>query len=75
MENITFEPGLAFARRLDAQDDLAAFREAFVSAEPDLIYLDGNSLGRLPRQTVERVRAAVEKEWGRDLIRGWNSGW
>ena len=75
MENMTFEPGLAFARRLDAQDDLAAFREAFVSAEPDLIYLDGNSLGRLPRQTVERVRAAVEKEWGRDLIRGWNSGW
>jgi kynureninase len=75
VENMTFEPGLAFARRLDAQDDLASFREAFVFAEPDLIYVDGNSLGRLPRRTVERVGAAVEKEWGRDLIRGWNAGW
>jgi len=75
VENIIFERGLAFARRLDAQDDLAAFREAFVFAEPDLIYLDGNSLGRLPRRTVNRVRAVVETEWGRDLIRGWNAGW
>jgi len=72
---MTFEPGLAFARRLDAEDDLAAFREAFVIADPDLIYMDGNSLGRLPRRTVERVQMAVEAEWGRDLIRGWNGGW
>jgi len=40
-----------------------------------MIYMDGNSLGRLPRATVERVDAAVEQEWGRDLIRGWNHGW
>lgn len=70
-----FEAGLEFASQLDAQDELAPFREAFVPAEPDLIYLDGNSLGCLPRRTVERVRAAVEKEWGGDLIRGWNAGW
>ncbi len=70
-----FEPGVEFARQLDAQDELAPFREAFVPAEPDLIYLDGNSLGCLPRRTVERVRVAVEKEWGGDLIRGWNAGW
>lgn len=70
-----FEAGLEFASQLDAQDELAPFREAFVPAEPDLIYLDGNSLGRLPRRTVERVRVAVEKEWGEDLIRGWNAGW
>lgn len=75
MENMTFEPGLAFARRLDAQDDLASFRGAFIFAEPDLIYVDGNSLGRLPQRTVERVRTAVETEWGRDLIRGWNASW
>jgi len=65
----------AFARQLDAQDELASFREAFVIADPDLIYLDGNSLGRLPRRTVERLRVAVEEEWGRDLIRGWNADW
>jgi kynureninase len=74
-KQLSFEPTLAFPRRLDTEDDLAPFRKAFVFAEPDLIYLDGNSLGRLPRRTVERMRAAVEAEWGRDLIRGWNTGW
>jgi kynureninase len=75
VEELGFEPGLAFAGRLDAEDDLASFREAFVIADPDLIYVDGNSLGRLPRRTVERMRTAVEVEWGHDLIRGWNAGW
>ncbi len=73
--DLNFEPTLAFARRLDAEDDLASFRKAFVFAEPDSVYLDGNSLGRLPRRTLERVRTAVEVEWGRDLIRSWNAGW
>lgn len=71
----SYEPGPEFARWLDAGDELARFREAFVLAEPDLIYLDGNSLGRLPRQTAERLGTAVAEEWGRDLIRGWNAGW
>jgi len=75
MEDMTFEPGLAFARWLDAQDELAYFRQQFVFAEPALIYLDGNSLGRLPRRTVERMRQVLNVEWGRDLVRGWNSGW
>ncbi|MBU1880120.1 MAG: kynureninase, partial [Chloroflexi bacterium] len=70
-----FEPGPAFASQLDAQDELASFREAFVAAEPDLIYLDGNSLGRLPRQTMERLQAAVADEWGRELVRAWNTTW
>jgi kynureninase len=75
MGQLDFEPGLEFARRMDEEDELASFREEFVFSEPDLIYLDGNSLGRLPRRTVDRMRTGVEGEWGRDLIRGWNAGW
>jgi kynureninase len=75
MDAFNFEPGISFARQLDAADELAAYREAFVFAEPDLIYLDGNSLGRLTPKSAERVREVVEQEWGRDLIRGWNKGW
>jgi kynureninase len=73
--DVPFEPSLAFAQRLDAEDELARFRNAFVFGEPNLIYMDGNSLGRLPRHTADRVRHAVEAEWGHDLIRGWNAGW
>lgn len=62
---------LARAQALDAADPLARYRERFVIADPDTIYLDGNSLGRLPVATRERLRAAVEQEWGTELIRGW----
>ena len=75
MSAFNFEPGESFARQLDAADDLASYREAFVFAEPDMIYLDGNSLGRLPCHTAARMQEVVEQEWGRDLIRGWNAGW
>jgi kynureninase len=75
MDQTTFKPGADFARRLDEQDELARFRAAFVSADADLIYLDGNSLGRLPAITAKRVQATVEQEWGQGLIRTWNSGW
>jgi kynureninase len=57
---------------LDAADPLAAFRERFVFNDPGLVYLDGNSLGRLPRATVERLAAVVGEEWGGELIRGWD---
>jgi kynureninase len=60
---------------MDAVDPLARFQDAFVSAEPDMVYLDGNSLGRLPVRTVARLRKVAEVEWGRDLIRSWNEGW
>jgi kynureninase len=70
-----FDPTRAYAQALDAQDVLASFRQEFVIAEPDLIYLDGNSLGRLPKQTSERVNQVVTQEWGRGLIRGWNDNW
>ena len=65
---------LNYAQQLDAQDDLASYRAAFVHSH-DLIYMDGNSLGRLPRATVDRMSVAVEQEWGHDLIRGWHHGW
>lgn len=64
-----------FAVQLDQQDSLASYREQFVVKEPDLIYLDGNSLGRLPKDVIERMHKTVEEEWGTDLIRGWNKGW
>jgi kynureninase len=60
----------AYAETLDAADPLAAFRDRFV-LDPTVIYLDGNSLGRLPASTAERLRRAVEEEWGAGLIRSW----
>jgi kynureninase len=67
--------GLAEAHRLDAADPLARFRREFVVADARLLYLDGNSLGRLPRRAVPRLRRAVEHEWGGRLVRGWGEGW
>jgi kynureninase len=65
----------AYAAELDAADELAHFRAAFVNDEPDLIYLDGNSLGRLPLAAAARAGELVRQEWGGRLIRGWNEGW
>jgi kynureninase len=72
---MSFNPSRNFALELDSRDRLASYRDAFVIPDPDLIYLDGNSLGRLPKVAIERTRQIVEEEWGRDLIRGWNKGW
>jgi kynureninase len=70
-----FSPSLDFAQGLDSHDPLASFRDQFVITDPDLIYLDGNSLGMMPKVAQERDRQIVEEQWGRDLIRGWNKGW
>jgi len=72
---MNFSPSLDFAKQRDGEDPLASYREQFVAEDPDLIYLDGNSLGRLPTSVVARMKKAVEEEWGADLIRGWNKGW
>ncbi|MFF3324043.1 kynureninase [Streptomyces sp. NPDC002889] len=64
----------AAAEELDAADPLAEFRERFVIADPELIYLDGNSLGRLPAATPDRLREVVEESWGGGLVRSWQ-GW
>ncbi len=66
---------LQYALSLDQHDDLSHYRSQFVIDDPDLIYLDGNSLGRLPRRSIERVSQVVEHEWGKRLIRGWGEGW
>jgi kynureninase len=61
----------AHAEALDAADPLAPFRDRFHFADPELLYLDGNSLGRLPHATRDRI-AALTETWGDRLIGGWD---
>lgn len=62
-------------RGMDAADPLRTCRERFVIPE-GLIYLDGNSLGALPKAAIARKREVIEREWGASLIRSWNDhGW
>jgi len=72
---MNFSLSREYAQELDKQDLLSSYREQFVVNDPDLIYLDGNSLGRLPKAVIKRMQKAMEEEWGTDLIRGWNKGW
>src|SRR3954447_21396672 len=60
------------AAALDAADPLAPLREKFICDDPELIYLDGNSLGRLPKAAAERIARVVREEWGTGLIRSWS---
>ena len=63
------------AAEFDAADPLAVYRDKFTLPE-GVIYLDGNSLGALPKATPAAVARVVEQEWGEGLIRSWNSaGW
>src|SRR3984893_4083556 len=60
---------------LDRLAPLVVLRDQFKLAE-GLVYLDGNSLGAMPRVTPRRVAELVEREWGRGLIRSWtDAGW
>jgi kynureninase len=65
----------AYAQQLDKEDPLAEFRDHFVIDDPDLIYLDGNSLGRLLKKSGRLAQDLIERQWGQRLIRGWNEGW
>jgi len=72
---VTATPTRADCQALDAADPLAPLRAEFTLPE-GVLYLDGNSLGALPRRTPERIRRMVEQEWGEGLIRSWNdAGW
>ena len=61
------------AEAFDAADPLRAFRDRFV-IDPSIVYLDGNSLGCLPRATVKRLERLVA-QWGERGVRGWDEGW
>ncbi len=63
---------LDHARALDAADSLRSFRDRFVVHDPNLVYLDGNSLGRLPMATRDRLRSVVENEWAGELSGAWD---
>jgi len=64
-----------YAIEADQNDPLKEYRKKFRLDDPDLIYLDGNSLGVLPDETSGRIEHVVEHEWGQRLIRSWNEGW
>ncbi len=69
------DTSLHHAEKLDAQDQLAHFRDEFFFADENTIYLDGNSLGRLPKRTRQFMQKLIDKEWGDRLIRSWNDSW
>lgn len=60
-----------FALELDRNDPLAHFKSQFVVSDPDMCYLDGNSLGRLPKATVIAINSFMVDEWGREVVTGW----
>jgi kynureninase len=73
----TYNDLLRRARELDGQDPLAGYRQLFVGTDDAQLpaYLDGNSLGRPLKASVERVRDLMVNGWGGRLIRGWDEGW
>jgi len=61
--------------KLDQEDTLAALREEFILPE-GVVYLDGNSLGAMPKASMARAQQVIQAEWGTDLIKSWNTaGW
>ncbi len=60
-----------YALELDRKDPLANYRSKFVITDPNLCYLDGNSLGRLPHATVKAVGDFLSQEWGNEVVTGW----
>lgn len=72
---MTFDHLDARAADLDLAHAATDLRERFL-LPPGIVYLDGNSLGALPRGVPAAVRDAVEQQWGHDLIASWNThGW
>ncbi len=60
----------AYALELDKNDPLAHFKSQFVVTDPEMCYLDGNSLGRLPKETISAVNNLMT-EWGAEVVTGW----
>ena len=72
---MNFRSSKDFAKQLDLDDPLRKFRKRFFIADKNTIYLDGNSLGRLPLKTKTLVTDVVENQWGSNLIESWNKNW
>jgi kynureninase len=70
-----FDDQRTLAEKLDAADPLAGFRGQFVIDDPSLIYMDGNSLGRLPTRTKNVLANVVDRQWGNRLIQSWQDAW
>ena len=68
-------PGYDKAASLDESDPLRLHRDRYIHIDPDLIYLDGNSLGRLPVAAIPSIETTVHEQWAKRLIRAWNDGW
>ncbi len=60
-----------YALQLDREDRLAPFRELFINDNPEICYLDGNSLGRLPKSTLTAINNFLLNEWGKEVVTGW----
>ena len=61
-----------YALELDKNDPLAHFKSQFVVSDPEMCYLDGNSLGRLPKATITAINDFMTKEWGPEVVTGWS---
>jgi kynureninase len=61
-----------YALELDKNDPLAHFKSQFVITDPQMCYLDGNSLGRLPKSTITAITDFMNKEWGPEVVTGWS---
>ncbi len=73
--NLNFNSEIEYAKHLDETDELIKFRKRFMIADENTIYLDGNSLGRLPHSTNKLISEVAEKQWGTNLIESWNKTW
>ncbi|MFQ3351420.1 MAG: kynureninase [Candidatus Marivariicella framensis] len=65
---------IKLSQKLDQNDQLKDFKKEFINNNNE-IYLDGNSLGKLPILSKIKIKNVVENEWGNSLIRGWNDSW
>jgi kynureninase len=61
-----------YALELDKNDPLAHFKSQFVITDPEMCYLDGNSLGRLPKLTISSITDFMNREWGPEVVTGWS---
>jgi len=68
------DKNLSKAIELDEKDPLKSFKNRFVNSENE-IYLDGNSLGKLPKKTIALMSDLIQKQWGNQMIRSWNEHW